>query len=85
MTEPTPVDGADYHVTALLQSVNRMMEALSMMTLGEFRATIILRHPEVEAASVVVTADPLPDLADYLARIRDRRMTNFSDELERKH
>jgi hypothetical protein len=81
MTEPN----ADAHITALMQSINKMLEALHMMTLGQLVPTIILRNPVEDRSSVVASADQLPELADYLQRIRDARLTPMENEIERKH
>lgn len=85
MTEQPPSHDPQSHVTSMLQSMNRMLEALHMMTLGQLIPTIILRNPMADESTVVVSADKLPELADYLQRIRDVRMTPVNDEIERKH
>lgn len=85
MTEQPPSLDPQSHVTAIIQTLNRMMESLHMMTLGQLVPTIILRNPEADESTVVVSADKLPELADYLQRIRDVKMTPVNDEIERKH
>jgi hypothetical protein len=66
-------------ISTMLSKMEFMLRALDHMGGGQFRASIVLRAPDNDAASIVVSTDTLQDLADYMDRVRDAKVETIYD------